>query len=473
MEAERIVTMAEGRVYMNSYELKGHFRKIFILTATIVMISIMIFGMIVPFHVSAESRVAGPAVYEISLKGDVDQSMVSFLERALQDAEEAHADHIILVLNTYGGRTDSASDIGELIRAQQIPITVFIQGKAMSAGTYIALNGDYIAMQSGSTMGSAAVVNANGKLSDNPKVISMWVDQMQEAARLHQRDINVAAAMVDPRVEIDLSDTLGKVKSVGDVIAISATEALKIGYSDFNAETISDVLKYHNLDGRDVITVEPSFAEKAASFLTNPIVSTLLLVLGFAGIAIELFVPGFGLPGILGTICMGLFFFGSYVTGLSGMESPILFIVGIVLCILELIVPAFGILGLMGGGAIITGVMLASPNWQSGLISIIIALVVATIIVVILSKTRKGRMVWSKFVLRENLTTEEGYISADEKTSLLGQEGVTVTPLRPAGTALIGNQRVDVVTEGGFVENNRKVVVIKAEGTWVVVREIQ
>lgn len=457
---------------MNSYEMKEHFRKILIIAATMVMISIILFGMIVPLHTSAESKAAGPAVYEIPLKGDVDQSMVSFLERAFQEAEEAHADHIILVLNTYGGRTDSASDIGELIRAQQIPVTVFIQGKAMSAGTYIALNGDYIAMQSGSTMGSAAVVDSFGNLSDNPKIISMWVEQMQEAARLHQRDVNVAAAMVNPRVEIDLTDTLGKVKSVGDVIAISTTEALKIGYSDFNAETIDDVLKHHNLSGRDVITVEPSFAEKAAAFLTNPIVSTLLLVLGFAGIAIELFVPGFGVPGILGTICMGLFFFGSYVSGLSGMESAVLFIVGIVLCILELIIPSFGILGLLGGGAIITGVMLASPNWQSGLISIIIALVVTTIVIVILSKTKKGKAVWSKFVLRENLTTEEGYISADEKTSLLGQEGVTVTPLRPAGTALIGNQRVDVVTEGGFVENNRKVVVVKAEGTWVVVREL-
>lgn len=75
-------------------------------------------------------------------------------------------------------------------------------------------------------------------------------------------------------------------------------------------------------------------------------------------------------------------------------------------------------------------------------------------------------------MLREKLTTEEGFISAELKSSLVGQQGITVTPLRPAGTALINNQRVDVVTEGGFVENQRPVVVVKAEGTWVVVREI-
>src|SRR5690606_34508516 len=161
-------------------------------------------------------------------------------------------------------------------------------------------------------------VDGSGTLIDNPKTISFWVDQMQEAARLHGRDVNVAAAMVDPRIEIDLSATLGKVKTVGDVIAISASEALRIGYSDFNAEDVADVLSFHNLAGRDIITMAPSAAENVASFLVNPIVSTILLILGFAGLAIELFVPGFGLPGILGAISMGLFFFGSFVSGFAG-----------------------------------------------------------------------------------------------------------------------------------------------------------
>lgn len=449
------------------------FRKTLSLIIITIFTVLLVTGVVSPTLIHAESKTAGPAVYQIMLKGEVEQSMASFVERAFLEAEEAHASHIVIVLNTYGGRVDSANDIGELLRAEQIPVTVLVEGKAVSAGTYIALNADFIAMQSGSTIGSAAVVDSSGKLIDNPKMISFWVDQMQEAARLHGRDINVAAAMVDPRVKIDLSATLGKVKVEGDVIAISASEALRIGYSDFTAENVSDVLRWHDLTGRDLITIEPSFAEKVAGFLVNPIVSTILLILGFAGIAVELFVPGFGLPGILGALCMGLFFFGSYVSGLSGMESAILFIVGIVLCILELIVPAFGILGLMGGGAIILGVILASPDWKSGLFSIIVAIIIATIIVIIFSRTRKGKAVWNKFILRENLTTEEGYLSAEVKTSLIGQTGITVTPLRPAGAALIADQRVDVVTEGGFVELNRPIVVVKAEGTWVVVREVK
>ncbi|HIW32510.1 MAG TPA: ATP-dependent Clp protease proteolytic subunit [Candidatus Paenibacillus intestinavium] len=458
---------------MSSKFFTHRFRELLTVVVICLFATLLVAGLIAPTVAQAQVTSAGPAVYEIPLKGKVDPSMVSFLERAFSEADEAHASHIVIVLNTYGGRVDSASEIGELLRAQQIPITVFVEGKAVSAGTYIALNADYIAMQSGSTIGSAAVVDGSGTLIDNPKTISFWVDQMQEAARLHGRDVNVAAAMVDPRIEIDLSATLGKVKTVGDVIAISASEALRIGYSDFNAEDVADVLSFHDLAGRDIITMAPSAAENVASFLVNPIVSTILLILGFAGLAIELFVPGFGLPGILGAISMGLFFFGSFVSGFAGMETIVLFIVGIILVILELIVPAFGILGLLGGGAIIAGILLASPDWKTGLTSIVIALVIAIILVIIVSRTKKGRGVWNKFVLREKLTTEEGFISADSKDSLLGLEGITATPLRPAGAAFIGNERVDVVTEGGFVELNRPVVVIKAEGTWVVVREVK
>jgi len=439
----------------------------FLLTALMIL---------VPTTLFAESKEAqkgyGPAVVHISLKGDVDAAMVKYLTRALGEAEEAHAEHIIMTLNTYGGRTDSAADIGELLRASSIPVTAFIEGKAVSAGTYIALNADTIVMQEGSTMGSAAVVDGSGKLIENPKIISFWVDQMSEAAKLNGRDPNVAIAMVDPRIEVDLTSTLGKVVAVGDVLALSASDAERIGYSEHTASTLDEVKAWLGYSERDLIQVEISFAEQLSKFILHPVVSVILLIIGFAGIGIEIFVPGFGLPGILGVLAMGLYFFGSYIGGLAGMESAILFIVGILLVILELIVPAFGILGILGGGAIITGIILAAPNWQTGLVSIAIALVIATVVIIIFSRTKKGRTIWSKFVLREKLTTEEGFISAELKSSLIGQQGVTVTPLRPAGTALINNQRVDVVTEGGFVENKRPVIVVKAEGTWVVVREI-
>lgn len=115
---------------------------------------------------------------------------------------------------------------------------------------------------------------------------------------------------------------------------------------------------------------------------------------------------------------------------------------------------------------------MAASDPMTAFISIVIALVAAIILIAIFVRMNKTRGIWNKFILRDKLTTEQGYLSADVKDSLLGLEGITITPLRPAGTVLIGDNRIDVVTSGEFVDTNRTVKVIKAEGTWVVVKEI-
>jgi len=73
--------------------------------------------------------------------------------------------------------------------------------------------------------------------------------------------------------------------------------------------------------------------------------------------------------------------------------------------------------------------------------------------------------------LRDSLTTEEGYTSADTRTELLGRTGTALTPLRPAGTAQIGEERIDVVTSGEFISANSPIIVIQVEGSRIVVRK--
>lgn len=421
---------------------------------------------------AAEPSPNGTAVYVVPVKQTVESGLQSFLERAFKEAGQANAEHIVLVINTFGGRVDSASGIGELIRSSDIPITAFVEGKAVSAGTYIALNADSIVMQPGSTIGAAAVVNGSGALIEDPKVISFWVSQMKEAAELNGRNTDIAMAMVDPNAEVKLSDQIELVKKKGDVLSLSATDAAKVGYSEHTASTVKEVVAWLGLEGRTLIEVEPTAAEKVARWLVDPIVRTILLILGIAGVVIEMLVPGFGGPGIVGVLAFALYFFGHFVAGFAGLESVVLFVLGLALLIIEIIVPSFGILGILGGAALITGVVIAAPNPTSAFISLIVAVVAAIIIISIFVRTNKGRGVWNKFILREKLTTEEGFLSADVKTSYVGLEGVTLTPLRPAGTVQIGDERIDVVTAGEFVAVNRRVKVVKAEGTWIVVKEL-
>lgn len=441
---------------------------------TISLTSVMLPAALASSEGTSAQGEAGTAVVVVPVKQTVERGLESFLERAFKEAQEAKAEHIVLVVNTLGGRVDSASEIGELIRTSPIPTTAFVEGKAVSAGTYIALNANHIAMQPGSTIGAAAVVDgSSGTLIEDPKTISFWVGQMTEAAKLNGRDPSIAAAMVDKSVVVDLTDTIGREKKAGDILSLSASEAEKVGYSELTANSVDDVVKWLGLDNRTVIEIKPSLAEDVARFLINPVVSTILLILGIAGVAIELLVPGFGAPGIIGILCFGLFFFGSYVSGLAGMESMALFIIGIILMIIELFVPSFGILGLLGSASLIAAVVMSAPNPRTGFISLGVAVAAAAVIVALFARTNRGRGIWNKFILRDKLGTEEGFLSAEVQNLLVGEHGIALTTLRPSGTAQIGDKRVDVVTTGEFIDSGKPVVVIKAEGTWVVVKEVK
>jgi len=421
---------------------------------------------------AAETAPAGPAVYVIPAKQNIENGLYAFLKRAYGEAESAKAERIVLEIDTLGGLVTTAGDIGRLIRESKVPTTAFVRGKAVSAGTYIALNADQIVMQPSSSIGAAAVVDGSGELVDNPKIVSYWTSEMMNAAKLNGRDPAIAAAMVDPGQAIDLPK-LGKKKNKGEILTLSTDEAVKAGYADHVASSVEETIEWLGLQDRQVVTMSQTPAERIAGWLTRPDVMTVLLIVGIAGIAIELLVPGFGVPGIAGLIAFGLYFFGHYIAGFAGAESIALFAAGVVLLILEVFVPSFGILGILGVSALAGGVVTAAFDTGSALQSLLFAFVIAALLTAIAAKAFHKRGVWNRFILRDRFTKEEGYIPAPSKETLLGQEGESLTPLRPAGTALIGGERVDVVTSGGFIAAGRRVKVLKVEGTRVVVGEVQ
>ncbi len=211
-------------------------------------------------------------------------------------------------------------------------------------------------------------------------------------------------------------------------------------------------------------------AEKLADFLTGPVVRTLLFAIGFAGVAIAMIVPGLGVPGIAGIAAFALYFYGNFVTGSAGVEDILLFVIGIVLLASELFVPSFGILAALGTTSLIAGAALAAQDPKEAILSLVIAAIAAGIVVYFVARRFRHRGVWNKFILRDRLTTEEGYVSTADKKSLLGAHGAAITPLRPAGTANIGGRRIDVVTSGEFIASGTDIEVIEVEGMRVVVQ---
>ncbi|CAM5205853.1 NfeD family protein [Lysinibacillus sphaericus] len=410
---------------------------------------------------------ASSKVYHVPIHDEVERGLHAFLERAFKEAEENYAEAIVLEIHTPGGFVNAASDIAMLMDATEIRTIAFINKDAHSAGAFLALHADEIYMVPNGTIGAAAVIDSVGNAADN-KAHSAWLAQMQAAAETSERDPKYALAMADPKIN------LPEYRAGGDnLLTLSAAEAKKVRYSEGTVANFQELLAVTGLKGSDIVPIEPTFAEKIARFITNPLIIPILLSVASLGLVMELYSPGFGVPGIMGLSALGLFFFGHMVAGFAGYETLLLFIAGLALVIAEFFVPG-GIVGILGGVLIILSLLLAGANITQMIIAIVIALVVAIIGMVVLMKFFGKKMhVLNKLVLMDATTTEEGYVSNVNRTELLGKVGVTITPLRPAGTIRFVNERIDVVSEGGYVDVGKNVEVIKVEGSRIVVRQTE
>lgn len=165
--------------------------------------------------------------------------------------------------------------------------------------------------------------------------------------------------MADLKMKMDLPE-VGLTKQPGEIISLTHDEALKTGYADTIANSTEEVITWMDYSTQDIFRMEQTFSEKLATFLTHPGVMALLLFIGIAGVIIEVIVPGFGVPGILGVTAFVLYFFGNQVAGFAGWENWALFVIGIVMLAMELFVPSFGILGIIGSASLIAGVVMVA-----------------------------------------------------------------------------------------------------------------
>lgn len=406
-------------------------------------------------------------IYRIPIKDEVEKGLYAFLQRAFEEAEEAGADVVILDINTPGGFVDSAENIAKLMDETPLKTVAFINHNALSAGAFIALHADEIYMVPSGRIGAAKVIDGAGNAAEE-KANSAWLTSMKTAAESSDRDPLYALAMADE--SIDLPEYRA---GEGKLLTLSATEAEKVGYSEGTVASIDELLQKLELKEATVTSVNETFAEKVARFVTNPIIVPILLSIASLGLVVELYSPGFGVAGTMGLTAIGLFFFGHMVAGLAGYESIILFVIGVGFIIAELFLPG-AIAGIIGAALIIGSILLAGGNVVHMGIAVLIALIVAILGMVILMKFfGKNLKVFNKIILKDATDTEHGYVSNVNRYELLGRMAVSMTPLRPSGTIMLDGERIDAVTEGGYVDANKVVKIIKVEGSRTVVREVK
>lgn len=415
-------------------------------------------------------------VYLGFIEGDIDLGLAPYVNRVVNEAEKNNADAIIFKINTFGGRVDAATQIKDAILSTKIKTVAFVNNRAISAGALITLSCNVIVMAPGSNIGAATVVDQTGQ-KVGEKYQSYMRSEMRSTAEKNGRPTDIAQAMVDERIVIPgLCDST-------QLVTLTSEEAVKYKMADTILAKLDDVLNYLDLKDAKVIDVRSNWAEDVVRFLNNPIVASILIMIGFFGLLAEIKTPGWGLPGTAGLIALALFFGSSYILQLASIVEILMFIAGIILIAVEIfVIPGFGLPGIAGIILVFASIFLSllggDPfiNFDTisvAIIQLTIALIVALVLVFLLAKFLPKTSAFSRLVLAESEKADQGFVSYPSETKLLGKTGKALTVLRPAGIAEIEGKKYDVIADNEYIEPGKVVKVIRVEGIKVVVSEVK
>ncbi len=432
-------------------------------------------------------------VVVVPLRGEISNSLLMFLRRAVKTAESNAASAIIFEMNTYGGRGDAAADIANALNHTTIPTYTFINANAGSAGALVALATQHIYMSPVSAIGAAAPILATGEdlpATAKEKTISYWSALLRSSAIKNGHNPDIAEAFMNKDKEVKIGNRV--IHPKGAVLTLNAQEATeKINGKPVLAEgivdSVVDLTKKAGLKS-DVATIEPTGFEQVAFWITS--LAPLLLLLGILGAYLEFKIPGVSWPGIIAAICFALFFLGHYLAGLAGWEVVALFLMGIVLILIEILFFAhstivFGVVGVFlilasllwtmidrypGQDFFPSGKMLAVP-----LLNMFIAIIGAFVVIALLARYLPRTSIYRRFALMSSNPPGPSLAGAARHFATAlelapGTQGTAITVLRPSGKARFADHVVDVITEGEFISPQTPVTVIQTDGMRVVVK---
>lgn len=429
----------------------------------------------------------------VALDGEISPPMHLFLRRAVKAAENAGAGAIVIEMNTYGGRLDSAGDIVGVLNRTTLPTYTFINTNAGSAGSLIALATRHIYMSPVSAIGAAAPVLVNGaelNATEKDKTLSYWSALVRNSATRNGHNPDIGEAFMDKEKEVKIGDRV--VHAKGTLLTLNAQEATQLIngkplLAEGVADSVADLAKKAGLKG-NVVALNPSGFERLAFWITA--LAPLLLLLGIICAYLEFKMPGVSMPGIIAAVCFALFFAGHYLAGLAGWEVAALFVLGVIFVLVEILFFAhstivFGVIGVFlmlasllwamidrypGETFFPTGDMLAIP-----LRNLFLTLLGAAIVIMVLARYLPKTSLYRRFAL---MTTNPpgpslAGVPREFATALdltPGMQGTAQTTLRPSGKARFADHVVDVVTDGEFIAAETPITVTQKDGMRVVVK---
>ncbi len=428
-------------------------------------------------------------IYTFAIKDVIAAPTWRITKEAFEEATALGADVVILHLNTYGGEVSAADSIRTKILNASVPVHVFIDDNAASAGALIAIACDSIYMRIGGKIGAATVVNQTGEQVPD-KYQSYMRATMRATAEAHGKDTiisgsdttlvwhrnpAIAEAMVDPRLFVEgVSDT-------GQVLTFTASEAVLNGFCEGTVESMEGVIEKLGIKEYELKSYNPTGMDKIIGLLINPMVSGVLIMIIIGGIYFELQSPGIGFALIASILAALLYFAPLYLEGMAENWEIIVFFIGVILMVVEIFaIPGFGVAGVAGIIAMVTGLTLSlvdnivfnEPELTGeglnlllkSLSLVLVSILMGLILSLWVTKKLLTTTAFGRLSLKSELRMEDGFIGVEtEQLSLVGENGVAHTVLRPSGMVKINEKVYDAKSEYGFIDKGEAVKVIRYE----------
>lgn len=441
--------------------------------------------LLILYAATAYSQTENPLIYKINIRENIGSNTWVYLQNGMNEALNKNANCLLIHMNTYGGAVVEADSMRTAILNFPLPVYVFIDNNAASAGALISIACDSIFMRSSASMGAATVVSGEDGSKAPDKYQSYMRGIMRATAESHGKDTlvvngdtllewkrnpKVAEAMVDERIVIP-----GYADST-QILTLTASQAVELGYCDGIVENINEIaVKYLGYSDYDVAIYNPTLYDRIKGFLTNGILQAFLIMIIIGGIYFELQTPGIGFPTAIAITAAILYFTPLYMTGYAQNWEVLMFVLGLILIVFEIfVIPGFGVVGISGIVLVILALvfslvgnihfdfsMISTRELFRALMIVFAGLGFSVVLVVYLSSRIGKPGLFRKVAL---VSDQEGYFSVPmEPVSLVGRVGIAATVLRPSGKVQVDDEFYDAVSIKGFLEKGDKVVVRKYE----------
>ncbi len=457
----------------------------------------------------------------------IDDGLYKSIKRRTEIALNSGAQYLIYQIDTYGGDLFAAFDISNYFLHEVNPkahTVAFVSQKAISAGAMISVACKDIIMKENTTIGDCAPIQMGGKLEgvEREKVETVTRSAFVNAANSNGYPEALLKAMVTIQIEVYKvknlqtdkyeffeGDKLPKDADIYDVndkeiidrntelLTLTASQAVEYGVARAQVKDLAGGLEF--LAKRDNVTfaeniqtLKTNWSEEMVRWVNSPAVMGVLVMIALLGVYIEFNTPGAVLPAAVAGVCFVIIIGSKYLTGMANWLEVAVFITGLLLLAVEVfILPGFGIAGVLGLLCVFAGMfgmLIKNPpdkvpwpetqlDWQlfnNGILAVFLGVTGFVVLAWLFSKYLPKIPIAKRLILAGPVETDAvQYVMSSEKPLVeIAQKGITLSQLRPSGVGQFGRERVNVVSRGEFIDENKEIIVESIEGNNIVVKEI-